>query len=57
MASTFLSNTASLRVQGSVSLNPVRGNACRKRKQINEEEVIATTKPLPKRRKITPKNN
>ena len=50
--SAFLSNTSSLRAQGSVSLNPLRGNVQRKRKEFNEREIIEASKPLPKRKKI-----
>ena len=46
---TFLNNSTSLRVQGSVALNPVRGNCHRNRKK--PDEVIDET-PLPKRRRI-----
>ena len=53
--SRFLTNTSSLRTQGSVSLNPVRGNSLRKRKHLNEKEIIASCEPLPKRRKTRSK--
>ncbi len=48
----FLDNTSSLRVQGSVALDPIRGN-CRKRKK--EKEMVIDETPLPKRRKPLPK--
>ena len=48
--SAFLSNTSSLRAQGSVSL--LRGTVQRKRKEFNEHEIIEASKPLPKRKKI-----
>ena len=50
--SAFLSNTSSLRAQGSVSLNPCRGIVQHKRKEFNEREIIEASKPLPKRKKI-----
>ena len=46
---SFIENTSSLRLQGSQSLKPIRGNCMRKRK-LNEEFVIDPT-PLPKRRR------
>ena len=47
----FINNTQSLRIQGSVALQPLRGN-CRKREQINEENLI-TSEPLPKRKRTS----
>lgn len=44
---TFLDNTVSLRLQGSVALDPVRGN-CRKRKQVKQ---LVDETPLPKRKR------
>lgn len=44
----FLENTSTLRVQGSVALDPVRGN-CRKRKKSNEATIDEA--PLPKRKR------
>ena len=49
--SQFISNTSSLRTQGSIALNPVRGNV-RIKQKLNEDEIIKDTKPLPKRRKV-----
>lgn len=49
--SQFISNTSSLRTQGSIALNPVRGNV-RVKRELNEGEIIESTKPLPKRRKV-----
>jgi hypothetical protein len=48
----FLKNSASLRVQGSVALKPVRGN-CRRGKQKRDIDVDDT--PLPKRKRICAK--
>ncbi len=48
-----LTNAASLRIQGSMALNPVRGN-CRKRfSKIDEQSAIeeSVQTPLPKRKK------
>ena len=47
----FCDNTVSLRVQGSVALNPLRGN-CRKRPM--EREIIVDDTPLPKRKNKMP---
>ena len=49
--SQFISNRSSLRTQGSIALNPVRGNV-RVKRQLNEDEIIKSTEPLPKRRKV-----
>ena len=43
---TFLQNTSSLRVQGSASINPFRGN-CRRGKR--KRDIIVDDTPLPKR--------
>lgn len=44
-------NAAALRVQGSVALDPVRGN-CRRKRQLNiDESTIINSKPLPKRKR------
>ena len=48
-AKNFLDNTVSIRVQGSVALDPVRGN-CRKRRRAGKE--IDET-PLPKRKRTS----
>ena len=45
---TFLKNTSTLRVQGSVAMKPLRGNCRRGKKNIRDIEVDDT--PLPKRR-------
>ena len=42
---TFLQNTSSLRVQGSASMNPFRGN-CRRGKR--KRDIIVDDTPLPK---------
>ena len=46
--SQFIASTSSLRVQGSVSVQPLRGNCRRKRTKI---DVAAECEPLPKRRR------
>lgn len=48
----FLKNSASLRVQGSVALKPIRGN-CRRGNEKRDIDVDDT--PLPKRRRICAK--
>ena len=46
-----LTNAATLRVQGSVALHPVRGN-CRRKRQIDiDESAIIDSTPLPKRKR------
>ena len=50
-----LESTQSLRVQGSVSLLPVRGNSSRKRRLLHKEVIDDT--PLPKRRRQAKKLN
>lgn len=45
-----LENVSSLRLQGSLALDPVRGNCCRKRQLFTAQPEIDST-PLPKRRK------
>ena len=47
---TFLKNTSSLRVQGSVAMKPLRGNCRRGKKNMQDVEVDDT--PLPKRRRL-----
>ena len=47
---TFLKNTASLRIQGSVALKPIRGNCRRGKENINNIEVDDS--PLPKRKRL-----
>ncbi len=49
----FLDNTVTLRLQGSVALDPVRGN-CRKRRR--EKEILIDETPLPKRKRNIKKN-
>ena len=49
----FLENTVSLRLQGSVALDPIRGN-CRKRKRVKEITIDET--PFPKRKRRSTKN-
>ena len=44
-------NAAALRVQGSVALDPVRGNCRRKRQLDIDESTIINSKPLPKRKR------
>ena len=44
-------NAAALRVQGSVALDPVRGNCRRKRQLAMDEPTIINSKPLPKRKR------
>ena len=44
-----VTNAQSLRVQGSLALNPVRGNSSRKRRHFNAEIIDDT--PLPKRKR------
>ena len=44
----FMDNTTSLRLQGSVALDPVRGN-CRKRRR--QKEIVIDETPLPKRKR------
>lgn len=48
----FISGTSSLRVQGSLALQPLRGN-CRRKKKKNDGMTVADhdIEPLPKRRK------
>ena len=48
-AKQCLQNATSLRLQGSLALDPVRGN-CRRKRRLFPAEVIDNT-PLPKRRK------
>ena len=48
--SQFLSGTSSLRVQGSIALQPLRGNS-RQYKRIAEKDLIAESTPLPKRKR------
>lgn len=45
---TFLKNTTSLRIQGALSMKPIRGNCRRGKAKLQEIEVDDT--PLPKRR-------
>ena len=47
---TFLKNTSSLRIQGSVAMKPLRGNCRRGKKNMRDIEVDDT--PLPKRRRL-----
>ena len=47
---TFLKNTSSLRVQGSVAMKPVRGN-CRRGKE-NMSDIEVDNSPLPKRKRL-----
>lgn len=44
----FCNNTVSLRVQGTVALNPLRGN-CRKRP--GDDVILVDETPLPKRKR------
>ena len=44
-------NAAALRVQGSVALDPVRGNCRRKRQLDIDESTIINSKSLPKRKR------
>ena len=46
----FMDNTVSLRVQGSMALEPVRGN-CRKRRTGHSDVNIVDDTPLPKRKR------
>ena len=48
-AEQFLQNATSIRLQGSVAQDPVRGNSSRKRLQYQSE--VIDDAPLPKRRK------
>ena len=44
-------NAAALHVQGSVALDPVRGN-CRRKRQLNiDEDTVINSEPLPKRKR------
>ena len=45
-----LESAQSLRVQGSLAMQPVRGNSSRKRRLFHGQEIIDET-PLPKRRR------
>jgi len=45
-----LESAQSLRVQGSLAMEPVRGNSSRKRRLFHGKEIIDDT-PLPKRRR------
>ena len=47
---TFLKNTSSLRIQGSIAMKPLRGN-CRRGKQ-NIENIEIDDTPLPKRKRL-----
>jgi hypothetical protein len=44
-----VTNAQSLRVQGSLAMDPVRGNSSRKRRRLNAEIIDDT--PLPKRKR------
>jgi len=44
----FIDNTVSLRLQGSVALDPVRGNCREKRRK---KKVVIDETPLPKRKR------
>ena len=48
---TFLKNTSSLRVQGSLALKPMRGN-CRRGKENNIQNIEVDETPLPKRKRL-----
>lgn len=50
-AQLCLQNAASLRLQGSLAQDPVRGNCCRKRRLFPTETIDST--PLPKHRKTS----
>ena len=50
-AMQFLHNTVSLRVQGSMALEPARGN-CRKRGRSDSNADIVDGCPLPKRKRV-----
>lgn len=49
----FLSSTSSLRVQGSMALQPLRGNCNRKRQAMDDDAVRAmiASEPLPKKKR------
>ena len=49
-AKQFMDNTVSLRVQGSMALEPVRGN-CRKRRLGHKDVNIVDDTALPKRKR------
>ena len=46
-----LNNAAALRVQGSVALDPIRGNCRRKRQLVIDEAAVINSAPLPKRKR------
>lgn len=47
-AKSCLESAQSLRVQGSMAMQPIRGNSSRKRRLFQDQEIIST-KPLPKK--------
>lgn len=51
-AKQFMDNTVSLRVQGSMALDPIRGN-CRKRNLTDRNTCTVDETPLPKRKRVT----
>jgi hypothetical protein len=50
---TFLKNTSSLRVQGSVAMKPIRGNCRRGRGKENMNDIEVDDSPLPKRKRLS----
>ena len=46
-----MTNAGALRMQGSIALDPVRGNSSRKRWINNDESIAIDSTPLPKRKR------